>query len=54
MIYATYILYRLIWKNEKSKTLIAATLMLALGSLVLAVFFAVSNDIWYDNNDWSA
>ena len=54
MIHATYILYRLIWKNEKSKTLIAATLMLALGSLVLAVFFAISSDVWYDNKDWSA
>ena len=52
-VYATYTLYRLLWKNDKSNSLISATIMLLLSSLCLSIFFAIENAGYFDVNHWS-
>lgn len=51
--YASYTLYRLLWKNDKSKSLISATIMLLISSLCLTIFFALENDGYFDIPVWS-
>lgn len=41
--YAIYLLYRLIFVNERSPVLISATLMLLFSSVCLGILFALSN-----------
>ena len=47
--YASYLLYRLVFKNEKSRSLILATSMIAVACLSLIAFFAWTDLGFYTN-----
>ena len=47
--YASYLLYRLIYKNDKSRSLIFATSMIAVACLSLIAFFAWTDMGFYTN-----
>ena len=51
--YASYTLFLLSCRNEKSRSLIAATLMIMASSVCLSVLFILADEDFYDQSDWS-
>ena len=49
--YSCYLLYRLLFKNEHSKALIAAVVMIIYSSLTLAVFFIVADLKYFEDTE---
>lgn len=52
-VYSSYVLYRLLAKNERSKSLIAAVIMMLYSSFALAVYFALGNYDFFNPDVWS-
>ena len=51
-IYASYILYLILFKNERSGSLIIALVMSLISDLLLAIFFARDEDRLFSSTDW--
>lgn len=47
--YASYILYKLLCKNERSRSLIFVTMMIIYSCLSLSVFFWVADENYYNS-----
>ena len=53
-VYALFLLYKFAVHNERSVSLIVATVMILYSSITLAVFFAwTREEMWVDNSQWS-
>ena len=52
-IYASYILYLILFKNERSASLIIALVMSLISDLLLAIFFARDEDDLFSSADWT-
>ena len=53
LFYACFIFHKLVFKNERSKSLMTAIAMLMYSSLSLAILFALSNLDFYQSAHWS-
>ena len=53
LFYASYILYKLLFKNEKSRSLILSTLMIIYSCISLSVLFCIADEDYYaKEEDW--
>ena len=50
-LYSSYLLYKLLFKNERSKALITAIVMMIYSSLALSVFFVLADMSFMENTD---
>ena len=50
-LYSSYLLYKLLFKNERSKALITAIVMMIYSSVALSVFFVLADMSFMENTD---